>query len=154
MLTIWHLTEKTKRNDHVEMCLHHLLTLSLYFGAYIMSDIESGLVVSFLMDFCDIWTHLAKGLVDTQYVKTVTLCGALMWIFWGYTRIFCFPIHVYYAYVIYPFELPNMKGSYEGNLYFFKASLLGILGIMGVFWWYLISKMTYNALFKGVRKDI
>ena len=102
LLTYWHLTTSKRRNDHIEMCLHHLLTLSLYYGAYITSDIEAGFVISFLMDFCDIWTHFAKAFVDTKYKSTCTIFGVLMWFFWGYTRIFCFPIHVYLAFIKYP----------------------------------------------------
>lgn len=65
--TIRHLKTpvEKRRNDHIEMCLHHLLTLSLFYGSYIMNEIESGIIVSFLMDFCDIWVHFAKAFVDT-----------------------------------------------------------------------------------------
>jgi hypothetical protein len=40
--TIRHLKTpvEKRRNDHIEMCLHHLLTLSLFYGAYIMNNIE------------------------------------------------------------------------------------------------------------------
>lgn len=144
-----------QRNDHIEMCLHHLLTLSLFLGAYLMNDIESGIIVSYLMDFCDIWTHFAKAFVDTKYKNTCTMFGVLMWFFWGYTRLFCFPYHVYMTYFKNPFSEPlNMSGSYEGYNYRFTASLLTILGIMGVWWWYLITKIVYRSIMKGENKDI
>lgn len=144
-----------QRNDHIEMCLHHLLTLSLFYGAYMMNDIESGIIISFLMDFCDIWVHFAKSFVDTKFKNTCTVFGILMWFFWGYTRLICFPYHVYMTYFMSPFQDPlNMSGTYEGYNYLFTASLLTILGFMGIWWWYLISKMVGKAILKGKNEDI
>ena len=115
-----------------------------------MNNTEMGIIVSYLMDFCDIWVHFAKGFVDTTYKTTCTVFGVFMWFFWGYTRLYCFPYFVYMAYLYVPFSEPlNMSGSYEGYNSLFIASLLTILGIMGIWWWYLISKMVFSAVFKG-----
>ena len=115
--TIRHLRTpvEKRRNDHIKMCLHHLITMGLYFGGYIMNEIESGIVTIFLMDFCDIWIHFAKAFVDTTYKKTCTFFGVLMWFFWGYIRLYCFPYHVYINYFVNPWKEPlNFGGSYEG----------------------------------------
>jgi hypothetical protein len=107
------------------------------------------------MDFCDIWVHAAKALVDTTWKKTCTVMGVFMWFFWGWTRLYCFPYFIYYTYLHDPFREPiNMAGSYEGYNQLFIASLLSILAIMGVWWFYLISKMVFRAVFKGKREDI
>ena len=147
--TYKHLTAKVKRNDFIEMCLHHLLTLTLYVGGYIMGDIYSGLVTVLITDFCDIWVHFAKGTCGTTWKKTTDFFGVCMWVFWFYTRLYCMPYCIYWMLFMDPFDIPNMYGSYEGNIFYFKGILMTILGIMGVWWWYLISKMVYKAIFKG-----
>ena len=144
----YRLVVNKKRSDFLEMVLHHVLTISLYIGGHIMGDILSGLLVVLIMNFCNIWVHFAKGTLGTTLKKTTNTFGVLVWVFWFYTRLICFPYCIYYMLFVYPFELPNMSGSYEGNLYFFKGSLLSILGVMGVWWWYLISKMVFKAVFK------
>jgi very-long-chain ceramide synthase len=148
-----HFTAKVKRNDYIEMALHHFLTLSLFVGGHMMGDIYSGLLIVYIMDFCDVWVHFAKGLCGTTWKKTTDFFGFAMWIFWFYTRLFCLPFCVYWMLFVYPFELPNMSGSYEGNLYYFKGSLLTLLGIMGIWWWYLISIVLFKAIFKGIQED-
>lgn len=155
--TIRHLKTpvEKRKNDYIEMCLHHLLTVSLFCGGYIMNDIEPGIITSFLMDFCDIWVHFAKGFVDTKFKSTCTVFGVFMWFFWGYTRLYCFPYFIYMVKYSPPFSEPlNMQGTPEGHIALLITCLLSILGIMGIWWWYLISKMVFTALSKGKVRDI
>jgi hypothetical protein len=79
--------------------------------------------------------------------------GFNMWFWWGYSRMFCLTFCIYYMFFKDPHDLPNMTGSYEGNLYFFKGTLCGMLTVMSVWWFYLISGMLYRAIFKGVQED-
>jgi hypothetical protein len=149
-----HLTHRgSKRNDYFEMCVHHLITLSLVAGGHIMGDINSGLLTVYIFDFSDIAVHYCKAICDTHWKKMTDFFGVHMWFWWAYSRMFCLPYCIYYMLFVYPFEIPGMSGSYEGNLYFFKGSLLSMLVIMSVWWFYLISKMLYNAIFKGVQED-
>jgi len=148
--TFHHLTSKTHRNDHLEMCLHHFITLSLYAGGHMMGDIYSGLFVVFIMDFSDIWSHLAKATCDTQWKRTCGFFGFNLWFWWAYTRLYCLPYCIYWMLFIYPYDIPNMSGSYEGNLYFFKGMMLSLLTVMSIWWWYLICKVIYKVIFKGV----
>jgi acyl-CoA-dependent ceramide synthase len=149
-----HLTSPHKRNDYLEMCVHHLITISLYAGGHIMGDIYSGLLIVYIMDFSDIWVHFAKASCDTHWKKMCDFFGVQMWFWWAYTRLFCLPYCIYWMLFIYPYDLPNMSGSYEGNLYFFKGSLLSMLCIMSLWWFYLISHMLFKAIFSGVQEDV
>jgi len=146
--TYKHLTAKVQRNDHLEMTLHHFITISLYAGGHVMGDYGSGILVIFITDFSDLWVHYAKATCDTHWKKTCDFFGVQMWVWWFYTRILCLPVVIYYTMFKHPFEIPNMSGSYEGNLYFFKGCLVSLLAIMSVWWFYLISKIVYNAIFK------
>jgi len=151
----WKTPVEKQRNDHIEMYLHHLLTLSLFLGSYLMNDIETGLIVSYLMDICDVPIHFAKGLVDTHWRTTCKACGVVMWFLWGWTRLVCLPYHIYYTFLKNPFEAPhNMTGMYQGYNFSAMACLLSILGIMGVWWFYLITKMVFRAIVKDKQEDI
>ena len=148
-----HQTSKVKRNDFLEMGLHDLITITLFAGGHVMGDYCSGLVVIFITDFTDVWVHFAKATCDTHWKKACDFFGFMMWFWWAYCRIFCFPVCIYFMLLKDPFDIPNMKGSYEGYLYFFKGSLCSFLAIMNVWWFILISKMVFNAIFKGKQED-
>jgi len=137
------------------MSLHHLLTIALFLGAYLTNDIETGIIVSYLMDICDVPVHYAKAFVDTTFKTTCTVLGVLMWSAWGWTRLYCLPFHIYYSFFLNPSLPPhNMSGTYQAYTLAFEGSLLTILFIMGIWWWYLISKMVFTAITKGKNKDI
>jgi hypothetical protein len=147
-------TAKVHRNDFLEMFLHHLITLTLFCGGHIMGDYQSGLVVIYITDFTDLWIHLAKATCDTQWKKMCTFLGVQMWFWWLYFRIICMPPCIYYMLFKDPLNIPNMWGSYEGYLYFFKGSLTSMLCLMNVWWFFLISKMVFGAVFKGKQEDL
>ena len=142
------------RNDYVEMNLHHFLTLSLIFGGHIMGDIDSGLLTIYITNFTNIWVHFAKATMDIGMKKLCDLCGVLLFFFWFYFRLVCFPWCIWQMLFVHPFEIPGMEGSYEGDLYKFKGCLVGLLVLMGVWWWYLIYKMVYKSIMKGKLEDI
>lgn len=143
-----------RRNDYVEMNLHHFLTLTLIFGGHIMGDIDSGLLTVYIMNFSNIWVHFAKATIDIGMKWLCDLFGVCLFFWWFYFRLFCFPWCVYYMLFVYPFEIPGMQGSYEGDLYKFKGGVLSILGVMGLWWWFLIYKMIYKSIMKGHAEDI
>ena len=91
---------KERRNDFIEMLLHHCLTIALYTGSYMVNFLPIGLIIVFCLDIADFWTHISKGFVDLIFKKTLHVIGVFLWCSWVYTRIVCFPIIVYYgAYV-------------------------------------------------------
>ena len=85
-------TTKHRRNDFLEMVLHHASTCIAFTGGYYMNIASIGLLVSVLMDFCNLWVHFAKAFSGTTYKNTCFFFGGGMWLFWMYTRIVSFPI--------------------------------------------------------------
>ena len=61
---ITHLIEN-RRNDFLEMGLHHIVALYLFGGAYFLNFFESGAVIAVLHDISDIGTNWCKFFSDT-----------------------------------------------------------------------------------------
>lgn len=57
----------TKKNDFVEMGLHHLVSIYLFGGTYLANQWEGGSVIAMLHDLADITTNIVKILSDTKY---------------------------------------------------------------------------------------
>jgi hypothetical protein len=80
----------TRKNDFIEMGLHHTVALFLFIGAFVINMHEVAIVIAFLHDLADIFTRLTKTLTETIYDHwTVNIFIFLMGI-WFYTRIIVF----------------------------------------------------------------
>ena len=51
-----------RTNDFLEMLLHHLVTLYLLFGSYMINIWECGAIIAYVHDLSDILGHLTKCL--------------------------------------------------------------------------------------------
>lgn len=51
---------KKRNNDFIEMGFHHLVTVYLMIGSYLMNAMECGAVIAFLHDTADIFVHATK----------------------------------------------------------------------------------------------
>jgi len=49
-----------KRNDFIEMALHHLVTIMLVFGSYLCNVWKCGAIIAYLHDFSDIFGNTCK----------------------------------------------------------------------------------------------
>ena len=94
--TFKHIFMHERRNDFVEMLLHHVLTFATCFGSYLMNWIPAGALIIFCLNIADIFVAIGKAFSETTYQKTTTLAGALMWTTWVYSRICCFSVLIYY----------------------------------------------------------
>jgi len=56
-----------KRNDFLEMALHHVVALYLFCGMYMFNAWEPGAVIALLHDIADISGNFVKFLSETRY---------------------------------------------------------------------------------------
>jgi len=49
-----------RKADYVEMGLHHIVTMYLMIGSYMMNILECGAVISFIHDATDLTGHFTK----------------------------------------------------------------------------------------------
>lgn len=93
---IYHAFEQ-KRNDFVEMFLHHVVTLVLYGFSYLTNMTDSGAAIMYLHDWADIFASIIRCFTETT-IHPITFFGAFgMVVSWFYTRIYMFPYLIYYS---------------------------------------------------------
>ena len=87
--------QEDKRSDHIEMMLHHFLTLVLYAGSYLINCVEIGILVVYCHDFADLFYHFGKSFEDTHFKKIKYFNGVLMWLVWLISRLIIFPMTIW-----------------------------------------------------------
>ena len=86
-----------RRPDFIEMSLHHLVTIYLVGGSYLINVWEIGATIQIVHDIADIFVGLTRGFSETnskigQYINAIGLL-----ISWGYTRIIVFAWVIFMA---------------------------------------------------------
>ena len=95
------------QNDFIEMGLHHIATIYLLGGSYMLNVLECGAVIAWLHDASDICIMFAKVGGATIYkIPTVTLFIASMLI-WAWTRNFAFTLCIYDVYQSWDLFMPT-----------------------------------------------
>lgn len=138
----------TRRNDFVEMALHHIVTIYLYSGCYLMNSMDIGAVIVFLHDIADITTPFCKTLSETIYKKMTIAFFITNAVVWGYTRNFVFPWIIYNI-------LFNIKDDFNGEPLMrpYFAFLLSCLALLHIYWMYLMFKLLYVYATSGSTED-
>ena len=91
---IAHLRAK-KRNDFIEMFLHHNLAIFLMIFSYLANFTVAGSIICFLHDIADIFTAGVRCFTETTLLTPTIINGVGMTISWFYTRIYAFPFVIY-----------------------------------------------------------
>ena len=87
----------TRKNDFVEMGLHHIAALYLFGGCYLFNAWNGGAVIALLHDIADITTSVTKLLSETNYKKTLGVEFVFHMIVWFYTRNLLLP---YFTWIV------------------------------------------------------
>ena len=119
-----------------------------------MNIASIGLMVSILMDFCNLWVHYAKAFSGTTYTKTCYVFGGGMWIFWMYTRLICFPIVFAHSLFYQDYLVPGVSGSSQQTVFNILGVICLIILVLSIWWAYLITIMLYKAIKTGEQEDI
>ena len=77
---------KRHGNDYSEMGFHHIVTMYLIVGSYLMNSMEGGAVIAFLHDASDIPVMFAKGFSQTKFKNCTIFWFVSMLLCWGYFR--------------------------------------------------------------------
>ena len=106
---LWH---REKRNDFVEMMLHHLLTIELYVGGYMLNSMAVGSLVIISLDWTQIFIGFSRSFSETQYSKLTAFFGIGMWFSWIYFRMLVYPVVIYQGFYLLPKQL-HVKFGHE-----------------------------------------
>ena len=80
-----------RRNDFLEMLLHHTVTIYLLGFSYMFNVWETGTVVLFLHDSGEITVSLTRLFTETEYKKTTVGVFLSNTAIWFYARLIVFP---------------------------------------------------------------
>ena len=83
------------QNDFIEMGFHHLVTVNLVVGCYMINGWEGGAIISLLHDACDICGMFTKTFTQTVYDKASVFWFALLLLSWGWCRNIQLPCIIY-----------------------------------------------------------
>ena len=137
----------TRRKDFLQMFVHHVATITLLLGSYILSLYRFGAIILCLHDAADVWLEAAKV---ANYAKVQKVCDALFGIFaivFFVTRLVYYPIWVAYSYFHYNV---NNNSIFHNTL----ITLCFLLLFLHFFWGWLIARMVYRLSVLGkVDKD-
>jgi len=140
----------TKKSDFAIMIVHHVVTLSLLYGAYVVGYFRVGMLVMFSMDVCDTFLYSAKilkivksgGKVD--YPAAVYYIGfGMIPVSWFFFRLVYFPFVVMRTTAIDAFiasGYDNADGWAPFNI------LLLILLCLNTWWFSIIVKIMWRSI--------
>ena len=84
-----------RKNDFLEMALHHIVAIYLFGGCYLYNVMNIGSTIAFLHDIADITTNIVKTLTETNYTKTTAVVFVTHMCIWFYTRNIILPYLIY-----------------------------------------------------------
>lgn len=137
-----------RKNDFVEMALHHIVAFYLFSGCYLCNVWEIGSVIAYLHDIADITTNIVKALAETKYGKTTAVFFIYHMVVWFYTRNVLLP---YMIYVI----LFVVEADFAGERIIrpMFAYLLSCMFLLHCYWFNLFLKMLNKYVKSGATED-
>ena len=137
------------------MFLHHGLTLILYSSSYLINCTELGILVVYTHDWADLFGHFGKCFADTHFKKIQYFNAAAMWFGWIMSRLTTFPYAIWYGVFIIPYsKIPFWSGSEESKLLNIQGTFCGVLLLLNIWWFYLITIMIFRFATTGSTTDI
>jgi hypothetical protein len=88
-----------RKNDFLEMLLHHTVTMYLYGFSYMFNVWETATVIAYLHDCCEITVSLTRLFTETEYKKTTVGIFLTNSAIWFYVRLIVFPQLIYTCWV-------------------------------------------------------
>lgn len=137
---------ESKKNDFVEMGLHHIVTLFLFGGMYLLNVWETGAVIAFLHDIADIFVGLTKVFSETKLDNCSVVCFAGLLSAWFYTRILLLPYLIQRLYV---------SGMDLGNMGLFSfCYLISCMYLLHCYWFSIFLKILKKYTSTGATDDM
>lgn len=80
----------TRKNDYIEMGLHHVIALFSCVGAYMLNIWETAILIAFIHDIAEVITTIVKTLAETHFHNASAFMFIYLMVTWFYTRVFVF----------------------------------------------------------------
>ena len=139
-----------KKNDFLEMALHHIVAIYLFAGMYLINLWTIGSVIAYLHDIADITTNIVKPMSDTNSKYGVAIVFAIHMLIWGWTRLIVLP------YLIYRIAMWHLNGDVEMHNNFiipFFCYLLSCMFCLHIYWYQMFIKLMHKFVKFGSTED-
>lgn len=138
---------REKRNDFMEVLLHHVLTIELYVGSYMINELAVGSLIILILDWTGIFVGFSRAFSETKFKKLVFYFGVGMWVTWIYFRIIVYPVIFYEG----GYKLPRMVPHFNERLdEKFVSDCLFYLNcgmqVLNLWWAVLITKIIIRGI--------
>jgi hypothetical protein len=137
----------SRKNDFIEMGLHHILAIYLTGGGYLVNGWEGSAIITFIHDLADLTTGLVKAGAETKFKNQTALIFVIHMVIWFYSRMVVFPWVIYTLHV----TPVDMGSKYSMPIFNFFLSCLFMLHC---YWFKLFCKMLGRFVSSGVAEDI
>lgn len=135
-----------RKNDFVEMGLHHIVSIYLFGGCYLFNAWETGAVIAFLHDIADVLTGVVKFLSESVFKTTAGVVFVILMIIWCYTRCLVLPYLIYQIWI--------MPVDFQSDLVKpFFCYLLGCMCCLHFFWFSMFLRLFHKYVKVGSTED-
>lgn len=142
-----HCLTETRRNDFVEMLLHHVATLILILASFSVRLVAGGTLIVIVHDVADVFFEAAKQLIYHKRETEANVVFGVWVLSWIVTRLVYFPLYIIHGVVW--VSLAKL-GYYP--LYGVLAGFLQVLLVLHVFWTFMIFSMIWRMITGEAKK--
>ncbi|XP_014789026.1 ceramide synthase 5 [Octopus bimaculoides] len=146
--SLMHFTDVRKK-DFWELFIHHIVTMTLMFIAWIQNIIRISCLILLVHDMADPFLEATKMASYSGHRKWCNHLFIVFTIAWYIGRLYIFPFKILYSTLFYA---PTVTGM--APIYYLYNGLLGSLQLLHIIWTVIITKILYNRLKTGeIKKD-
>ncbi|KAJ4886915.1 LAG1 longevity assurance-like protein 2 [Raphanus sativus] len=137
---------ETRRKDFAVMMSHHVITIILISYSYLTSFFRVGAIILALHDASDVFMESAKIFKYSENEFGASLCFALFALSWLLLRLTYFPFWIIRATSIELLDHLDMTLAEDTIMYYSFNTMLLMLLVFHIYWWYLICAMIVRLL--------
>lgn len=138
-----------KRNDFMEMLLHHLMTVALIFNGYFLNLMPISAMVSLIHDISDVFIYLSRTFVDTRFDKVAFTFYIGIMVVFAYSRLYVYPMYLLYHSMWFNEEHKDDIPGFKLMFVFLHALLC-----LHVYWYTLMAQLGLKYIKKGKAEDL
>lgn len=137
------------------MMVHHICTMALI-SCYLISNVHFiGAMIAVLHDWADIFATLARMLQPSKYISMSFFFFIIMMIIWVWTRLLVLPYLIYLLYAeLNPLQESLPQSEIRIKYIYSFCFFLGSLAFLHYYWFFMLTQMLLNYVFKGKGEDL
>ncbi|CAN6919511.1 unnamed protein product [Brassica oleracea] len=137
---------ETRRKDFAVMMSHHVITIILIAYSYLTRFFRIGAIILALHDASDVFMESAKIFKYSEKEFGASVCFAIFALSWLLLRLIYFPFWIIRATSIELLDHLDMTVAEDTIMYYSFNTMLLMLLVFHIYWWYLICAMIVRLL--------